>query len=315
LAVIRFSQAGIRTFSKTNNALAGHPTKRIGIAGYFMAGQFDTSMEKFTFPSDTRSVISNALSFSRPEGAGMANAGVAGYQGGGGDSGGRTTAIDKIAFPADTRTTLGTGLSQDKNILGAMANPAVAGYFGGGGTNTGSPNVTSQVDKFAFPSDTRTTLGTGLSQSRTVSGGFSNPEIAGYFCGGYDGNTASSIVDKFAFPSDTRSTLALSSANSGGGAFADRQVAGYYGFSSTTVDKFAFPSDTRSNLATGLGFSGSTRCGMANSGVAGYIHMGSQSPEPRTVQINKFSFPTDTRSGLGLSTDRTRMSAFANEGL
>jgi hypothetical protein len=38
----------------------------------------------------------------------------------------------------------------------------VAGYFGGG--NTSSSRVTT-VDKFAFPSDTRSSLGTGLSSA------------------------------------------------------------------------------------------------------------------------------------------------------
>jgi hypothetical protein len=43
---------------------------------------------------------------------------------------------------------------------------AVAGYFAGGG----SPSSTDTVDKFAFPGDTRSTLGTGLSVARTTYG-------------------------------------------------------------------------------------------------------------------------------------------------
>lgn len=288
---------------------------KVGVAGYFLGGQFDTSMEKFAFPSDTRTVISGALSSSRPQGAGMANAQVAGYQGAGADSSFRSDTVDKFAFPADTRTTLGTGLSQIKRLLGAMANAGVAGYFGGGAVSGGSPPITNEVEKFAFPSDTRSLLGTGLSSKRRGLPGFSNSGVAGYFLGGFNGNTVQDTVNKFAFPSDTRSTLSLSGGAQLGGAFADSGVAGYYGFGdSTTVNKFAFPSDTRSNLATGLGSSGADRAGMANSSVAGYIHLGTVDGTT-TTQINKFSFPTDTRSGINLSTAKTRINAFANEGL
>lgn len=295
--------------------LAATAGGKVGVAGYFLGGQFDTAIEKFAFPSDSRSVISATLSSSRPQGAGMANAGVAGYQGGGADGNFRSDTVDKFAFPADTRTTLGTGLSQIKRLLGAMANAGVAGYFGGGAVSAGSPPNTNQVEKFAFPSDTRSLLGTGLSLSRESLPGFSDSGVAGYFLGGYDGNSPRDRVDKFAFPSDTRSTLSLSGGGQGSGAFADSGVAGYYGFGdSTTVNKFAFPSDTRSNLATGLSSNGNARAGMANSGVAGYIHLGTVDGET-TTQINKFAFPSDTRSGLGLSTPKTRISAFANEGL
>jgi hypothetical protein len=46
--------------------------------------------------------------------------------------------------------------------MDAMANSGTAGYFGGG--STGSRVAT--VDKFAFPSDSRSTLATGLSSAR-----------------------------------------------------------------------------------------------------------------------------------------------------
>jgi hypothetical protein len=80
-----------------------------------------------------------------------------------------------------------------------MANSGVAGYFGGGTVNS------AVVDKFAFPSDTRTTLGTGLSVGRSALGGMSDSTVAGYFGGG--GTTRTTVVDKFEFPSDTRTTL------------------------------------------------------------------------------------------------------------
>jgi hypothetical protein len=79
-----------------------------------------------------------------------------------------------------------------------MANAGVAGYISGGSTT---------VDKFAFPGDTRTTLASGLSATRTVEAANANSEVAGYFGGGIVSANYVTTVDKFAFPSDTRSTL------------------------------------------------------------------------------------------------------------
>jgi hypothetical protein len=85
-----------------------------------------------------------------------------------------------------------------------MANSGVAGYMGGGFTTASI----SSVEKFAFPSDTNTTLGTGLSGIRSNVSGMADSGIAGYFAGGGDDVNVLTTVDKFAFPSDTRSTLA-----------------------------------------------------------------------------------------------------------
>jgi hypothetical protein len=81
-----------------------------------------------------------------------------------------------------------------------MSNPAVAGYA------AGSAGIVTTVDKFAFPAETRTTLGTGLSGGRGYAGGVSYHGTAGYVCGGYNGSNVN-VIDKFAWPSDTRTTL------------------------------------------------------------------------------------------------------------
>jgi hypothetical protein len=95
----------------------------------------------------------------------MADSGTAGYF-----FGGFTTAVvstvDKFAFPGDTRSTLGTGLSAAKFRSAGMGNVGTAGYAGGGATGNNETGSTT-VDKFAFPSDTRSTLGTGLDNRRT----------------------------------------------------------------------------------------------------------------------------------------------------
>jgi hypothetical protein len=55
-----------------------------------------------------------------------------------------------------------------------MADSGVAGYFGGGSTGSGFTTPVTTVDKFAFPSDTRSTLGTGLANGRTALAGMAN---------------------------------------------------------------------------------------------------------------------------------------------
>ena len=76
------------------------------------------------------------------------------------------------------------------------------------------------VDKFAFPGDSRSTLGTGLTTATRGMGGAAETGGAGYFAGGTTGVVVDT-VEKFAFPGDGRTTLGtgLSSArNDGAGA-------------------------------------------------------------------------------------------------
>jgi hypothetical protein len=252
----------------------------------------------------------SALGILSAAGAGGAvRVSVAGYIGGGETSTIVVSAVvNKFAFPSDTQSTLGTGLSAARSELSAMANSGVAGYFAAGGIPTG-PTTSSTVDKFAFPADTRTTLGTGLSGAFRFGAGMSNSGVAGYFAVGDDGGTRYDTVNKFAFPSDSRTTLStgLSAARMRMGANSNNGVAGYYGggadqdvSSVSTVDKFAFPADTRSTLATGLSSARERGAGMSNQGVAGYFGGGFGG----NTTVNKFAFPSDTRTTLatGLST-------------
>ena len=149
---------------------------RVGVAGYFYGG-YNTSpalvksATKLSFPSDTRSTITNALTDVGSYLAGFANSGVAGYAGGG--QSGALARVDKTTFPSDTLSTLGTGLSSNSLLGAGMANSGVAGYNAIGDT-TGGTNFVSTVDKFAFSNDGRSTLGTGLSGARGFLNGFGN---------------------------------------------------------------------------------------------------------------------------------------------
>jgi hypothetical protein len=145
------------------------------VAGY-VAGGGDphiNTVEKFAFPADTRTTLAATLTATKGAGAAMSNRGVAGYVAGGGNPSGINSNVDKVAFATDTVSSLGTGLSSARHFPAGMADSGVAGYVAGGSTSGNDNNVTT-VDKFAFPADTRTTLGTGLSVARSRLGGMAN---------------------------------------------------------------------------------------------------------------------------------------------
>jgi hypothetical protein len=299
-------------------------------AGYFAGGSVGgasiNTLNKFAFPTDTRTTLSAVLSNSVQQAAGMANAKVAGYVAGGFTGSVTIATVDKFLFADDTRSTLGTGLSSNRRNISGLANSGVAGYTGGGlTTNTGG--ISNSINKFAFPSDTRTTLTDFfLANSRQSYASFANSGVAGYFAGGTDQAPVDrNTVEKLAFPGDTKTTLGtgLSSvASSFKEGFANSGVAGYVGsgtFSDTrvtTINKFAFPSDTRSTLGTGLSAARSNGTGMADSGVAGYFAGGLQDGGDQTT-VDKFAFPSDTRTtlGTGLSSAKRNMAGFASSGV
>ena len=118
---------------------------------------------------------------------------------------------------------MSAGLSVARYNIGAMASPD-AGYFGGG-----YYPWKATVDRFLFSNDSRTTLGTGLSQTRQYPSGFAS-SVAGYFVGGHEENDGYvDTVDRFLFSNDSRSILStgLSNDGYGGGSFAS-SVAGYF---------------------------------------------------------------------------------------
>ena len=150
-----------------------------GTAGYFgggVTGADHTEVNKFAFSNDSRTTLGTGLSIARRDLAGMANSGTAGYFAGGNLTGTATmyTTVDKFAFSNDARSTLATGLSSARGTLGAMAQSGTAGYVGGGYTSLGGANGQTTVDKFTFSSDSRSTLGTGLSAGRSEISGMAN---------------------------------------------------------------------------------------------------------------------------------------------
>ena len=250
------------------------------VAGYFAggedasAGSRTTRVDKFAFADDSRTTLGTGLSVTTYNQAAAANSGVAGYSAGGNAyPGGDVTTIDKFAFSDDSRTTLGTGLSASTPYLAGAANSGTAAYYGGGLVGGWGGTKVTTVDKFAFPGDSRSTLGTGLSVGRYALGAMANSGTAAYFGGGDTGSLVDT-VDKFAFSDDSRTTLGtgLSAARRYLAGMANSGTAGYYGGGYTTtgvatVDKFAFPGDGRTTLGTGLSTARFAPAAMANSGV------------------------------------------------
>ena len=260
----------------------------------------------------------SALGIFSAAGAGGPAFAYAGYFSLGQVSGVTVTTVNKLLFSSDAISTLPTGLSSDRRLGAAMANAKVAGYIAGG-DQLPSGTLTTTVDKFSLPDDTRSTLGTGLVSGNYVFAGMANTGVAGYFGGG--GSPDRSEVQKFTFPSDTRSTItSLSLDTAQVGAMANPAVAGYFGGGRTAslytkVDKYTFPSDTRSTLGTGLSAARFALTGVANAGVAGYFG-GGQTSSGLVTTVDKFAFPGDTRStlGTGLSAARDFPGGASNSG-
>ena len=197
-----------------------------GVAGYVTGGSDGTPrarVDKFAFPSDTRSTFD--LSAARWTHGAFQNNAVAGYVTGGFDASSvRTSTVFKIAFPSDSTSTLGTGLTLNLNgINGGNHDAGVAGYRSGGDTGS-SPFLTASTDKFAFPSDTRST-GPTLSVAKVHIATASNSGVAGYLGGG-DALGRVSTIEKIAYPSDSRTVLgaSLSSQRSLAAGFSDEGV-------------------------------------------------------------------------------------------
>lgn len=195
----------------TNLARAAGAFANSAVAGYYAGGYnagADTNystIDKITFPADSKSTLVATLSAAQRGVAGMSNQGVAGYAMGG--DGPQTNRIDKITYSNDSKSTIAATLTDPENGGSGFANSGVAGYYAGGRNN--SDQFLSRVDKIAFPSDTKSTLSATLSRTKTNagSGGFADSAVAGYMCGGVGDSGYTNEIDKIAFPADTKSTL------------------------------------------------------------------------------------------------------------
>jgi hypothetical protein len=183
-----------------------------------------------------------------------------------------------------------------------MANSGVAGYVGGGRLQSNNAAQTT-VEKLAFPGQTISVLGTGLSVARYEMISFENIAVAGYFYGGYNSsNSATGTTDKFAFATDTRTSPSLGFGNAIIGASAINQsVFGYYagGFTTSrvnTIFKLLFSNDSVTNLSATLSTGKGSMAGIQNRGVAAYFCGGISSQTLN--EYEKVLFSNDTRTTI-----------------
>lgn len=146
------------------------------VAGYAMGGDGPQTnrIDKITYSNDSKSTLSATLTNPENGGSGFADSGVAGYYAGGRNNSDQfLTRIDKITFPSDTKSTLSATLSRTKTNAGSggFADSAVAGYMCGG---NGDAGFTNEIDKIAFPADTKTTLSATLTSARNAMAGYAN---------------------------------------------------------------------------------------------------------------------------------------------
>ena len=85
---------------------------------------------------------------------------------------------------------------------------SVAGYFAGGDSGSYFDNI----DRIAFPADTKTTLSATLPTAIGAGACFSDSGVAGYVAGGYTG-AASSAIQKLTYSGETTSTLGATLTN------------------------------------------------------------------------------------------------------
>jgi hypothetical protein len=294
-------------------------------AGYFAGGDHGvTTVDRFLFADDSRTTLSTGLSQGVRIGAGIGNAGVAGYMCGGNTSGApdvRWDHIDKFLFIDDTRSTLDDTLSSTVDGCAGMSNSGTAGYVAGG-YDGDAASYTSRVDKILFSSDSKSTISATLATATgSVPAGLSNSGTAGYIGGGHDGS-GTDVIDKLTFSGETIATLSavLSIARWSMTGVSNSGTAGYAaggydpGENWGTVDKLLFSNDTVSTLNATLTNDVYAQGGMANSGTAGYIGGGYESGVGDTAVLNKLTFSGETIAALstGLSSARYNATGFAN---
>lgn len=207
--------------------------------GGYLTGRDNATIQKMDYGTEIITVLSWNRTVGANNPAGLGNAGVAGYIL-------NATLAEKVIFPSDTQVTSGVPtLSTNRSSTSGASNSGSFGYAMGGSSVT-------TVDKITYATDSRTTLGTGLSVARGGSGALANYGVAAYAVGGETYTT----VDKFAFSNDSRSTLGTGLSiyrdynqgvsNAGSAGYVG---GGFNGGGRNTFEKFAFSNDVRSVLS------------------------------------------------------------------
>ena len=174
----------------------------------------------------------------------------------------------------------------------------VAGYLAGG-IGSSNSNQTS-IFKYAFGTDTTSTISASVGTGRYQTGGLSNYALAGYFLNGYvAGGGESGVSEKFTFTSETVSSLTgttphAESANVTNSGSWGYQLGGYNGGNLNTSLKFQYSTEVASN-ATNIAYTDRGMGGVNNKGSKAYYGGGTNTGN---TQYYSWSFSTEASSAL-----------------
>ena len=156
-----------------------------GTAGYWAGGYgsargsnqgIQQSVEKFTMPGDSRSMLSAVLTMNGDFGntslLGLSDSGTAGYTAGG-YSANSIDRIEKWTYSSDARTTLSATLNHYQRAGCGVADSGTAGYFVGGDAWSPSYNIDT-IDKLTFSGETVAALAGTLATPASRGSGFAN---------------------------------------------------------------------------------------------------------------------------------------------
>jgi hypothetical protein len=197
------TRSTLQMTSETRYGCAGF--SNTAVAGYVAGGQDvglgdqSTKINKLAFPADTFTTSGSVLTGKKLYVVGSSDYGVAGFTFGANPS---DTTVDKIAFPSDTVSSVSGGLSVGTPYPSCFADSGTAAYV-----LLNNAGYGTAMQKFAFPSMTRTTLSATVVTATWQSGGNCNIGVAGYIAGGSSAGGSLDVINRFALPAETRTVL------------------------------------------------------------------------------------------------------------
>ena len=183
--------------------LANSPTNAY-LAGGVTASGSQSSVQVWTFSSDTWAADATSLSGANNGMASMSNNGSYGYWAGGSPGGDR---IDRTDFSDGTLSTIVATLGTGGFLIGGASNSGTAGYaYGGYHLNWDENN------KLTYSGETVSTLALAASFQRYGTAGASNSGTAAYwFCGLTTAHANSNTILTTAYATDTTSLVTTGS--------------------------------------------------------------------------------------------------------
>lgn len=233
-----------------------------GVAGYLAGGEAGSSVynkiEKLSYLTESRSLLSATISGSVLAIGGLSYTGISGYIAGGYQTSPTSTwlsRIDKINYLTDTKSTLSATLGTANGNQSCVSNPKIAGYLRGGS------NGGTRLEKLTFSSETMSTISTSLAWTDTGTG-ITESSINGYWNGIAASLSTRVQIIKMPYSTQTESNLGnkLSQVRQWPGAVTNYLTNGYWlggnssgpGLNVSGMDRFVYSTSVCSALPTTL---------------------------------------------------------------